>query len=433
MTRFPRSIPTRSHALAALLPLTLLATGCGTDTSRTAAPTAAEQRQPQLVVGGDSREVAAVTPRALVAHDDTLTLIDTATGETLTTASSDGFVRLSDAGDGRHVVVADGDTFRVFDTGITSAQHGDHAHHHEYTPGLSPVTHDAPGAGHAVPHEGWTALFSDGTGEIEVLRTDDLTTPDAPTRRLTTGAAHHGVAMVLDDDAVLHTIGTADERRTVAVTRDGTTLARTDACPGVHGEAAAAHDRDGDVVVLGCTDGPVVLRGGTFHKVKVDDDYARTGNLAGHPDSPVVLTDYKTDPDADLERPTRIALVDTRDATLRTVDLGDTENDSYWFRSLGRGPAGEALVLTYDGSIRVLDPETGRETDRIPTIQPWTENDDWQQPGPVLEVVGDTAYVSDAAASELVVVDLTTGSVDRRLPLPHGVTELVVTDGVAPH
>ncbi len=424
---------TRTLTLSALVPLALVATGCGTDTSSPRATDSPDRGEPAVVVGGDAREVAAITPRALVAHDGTLTLLDTETGETVTTAHTDGFVRLSEAGDGRHVVVADGDKFRVFDTGIVSAQHGDHAHHHEHTPGLSPVTHDSPTAGHAVPHEGWTALFSDGTGEIEVLRTEDLTTPDAPKERLATGAAHHGVAMILDDDAVLHTVGTAEERHTVAVTRNGKTLARTDACPNVHGEAAAAHDRDGDVVVIGCTDGPVVLRGGEFHKVKIDETYARTGNLAGHPESPFVLTDYKTDPDADLERPTQVAVVDTRDASLRTVSLGNDAGDSYWFRSLGRGPDGEALVLTYDGSIRVIDPATGRQTGAIEAITPWTENKDWQQPGPVLEVVGDFAYVSDAAASELVVVDLVTATVERRLPLPSGVTELVVTDGVAPH
>ena len=69
----------------------------------------------------------------------------------------------------------------------------------------------------------------------------------------------------------------------------------------------------------------------------------------------MLLGDYKTDPDAELERPTRVSLIDTRDASLRLVDLGT----SYSFRSLGRGPEGEALVLGTDGALHVLDPESG--------------------------------------------------------------------------
>src|SRR3546814_16304356 len=63
------------------------------------------------------------------------------------------------------------------------------------------------------------------------------------------------------------------------------------------------------------------------------DSYGRIGNQAGSQASPVLLGDYKTDPDAELERPTRISLIDTRTAKIRLVDLPT----SYSFRSLGRG------------------------------------------------------------------------------------------------
>ncbi len=78
------------------------------------------------------------------------------------------------------------------------------------------------------------------------------------------------------------------------------------------------------MVLVGCTDGPVVWRDGAFHKVTAPDAYARTGNSAGSPVSPVVLTDYKTDPDAALERPTRVALVDTLTAELSLGELGSS-------------------------------------------------------------------------------------------------------------
>ncbi|QCC76545.1 hypothetical protein E2C04_03730 [Nocardioides daphniae] len=368
-----------------------------------------------------------MVPRALVAHTEGLLLLDTETGETLDAVEDDAFVRLSETGDGRHVAIAGDAGFRLYDTGLSADQHGDHAHFRTFTPGLLDQVRAAEGAGHVVPHAGRTTFFADGTGEISVVDTDELTDPDAYAEHRT-DAPHHGVALTLADGSLLTTQGTEKERSSAQVIRDGQVVAETDACPGVHGEATAAPIVGDDVVVvLGCEDGPVVLRKGEFRKVEVDRPYVRTGNLAGHPDSPVVLTDWKVDPDADLERPEQVGLLDTRTDTLRTADLGS----SYWFRSLGRGPHGEAVVLTYDGTLRVLDEETGKEVARIQAIKPWREKDDWQEPGPVLEVAGSYAYVSDALTNELVVVDLERAEVVRRLDLPHPAVELVVTTGVA--
>lgn len=67
----------------------------------------------------------------------------------------------------------------------------------------------------------------------------------------------------------------------------------------------------------------------------------------------VVLGDYKTDPDAELERPERISLVDAATAELKIMEL------DYSSRWLGRGPHGEALVLGTDGAPHVLDPDSG--------------------------------------------------------------------------
>lgn len=405
---------------AVLIATALTVAACGTS-EPTAAP-ASDDDTPQE---NQSREVSRHVPRVLVAHEGGLTLLDTETGEAVASEEVDGFLRLSDTGDGRHVAVADGSSFRFFDTGLVTEEHGDHDHLRVSAAGLTATRVPAEGSGHVVPHAGTTTFFADGTGEILTLPTDQVASPDAPRTTARTRAPHHGVALRLGDGTLLTTQGTASERRTVELLDGDRVLARTRACPGVHGEATAAPSDGGDVVVLGCEDGPVVLRGGKFHKVDAGLPYARTGILAGHPQSHVVLSDFKTNPDADLERPTRVALVDTATITLRTVDLGS----SYWFRSLARGPEGEALVLTYDGTLRVLDEETGEEVQRIEVIEPWQEKDDWQLPGPVLRTAGDRAYVTDAEEQELVVVDLTTGTVERRIDLPAAAVEMAVVTG----
>ena len=217
------------------------------------------------------------------------------------------------------------------------------------------------------------------------------------------------------------TVGDEESRSGVRlVGPSGTALAETDDCPGVHGEAFAE-----DAAVFGCEDGAVVVDGRDIAKVSSPDPYGRIGNQAGSDVSPILLGDYKTDPDAELERPTQVSLIDTRDASLRLVDLGT----SYSFRSLARGPEGEALVLGTDGAIHVLDPESGERAGTIDVVGRWREPLDWQQPRPALHVVGETAYVTDPRRDRVHVVDLDRGTVTASVDLPHTPNEIVANAG----
>lgn len=406
---------TPKHLIPPLAAFALLA-GCAVPTAP-AVPTASPE--PTLT------EVSAAHPRAVIAHDGGLTTIDTATGETVGTTALDGFLRLNDAGDGRHVLVTRGDEFLVFDAALSAEAHGDHSHYFAGDPRLTDVGYAAAKAGHVVVHDGRTVLFGDGDGSIQVVDSLQVARPGAVVWRTSTDAPHHGVAVQLLDGSLLLTQGTEEARNTVQVKRGADVLAETEDCPGSHGEAAAEPTEGGDVFVIGCTTGPVIYRDATFHKVPVTDAYARTGNLAGSTDSSIVLADYKSDETAEHERPTRVALIDTVNDSLRLVDLGS----SYWFRSLGRGPHGEGLVLTYDGSLQVIDPDTGEVTAKIPAIGAWEEKDDWQEPGPILRVAGGKAFVTDAEGSELVVIDLDGGKVVGRHALGITPVEMAIVTG----
>lgn len=369
-------------------------------------------------------EVATIVPRVVLAHDGGITVIDSETGETVSETDLDGFLRLNNSGDGRHVMVTAGDRFLAFDAAVQSRAHGDHAHNYASDPSLTDIAYDEPEAGHVVVNQGLTALFSDGDGTARIVPTDQVAAGYRPAEGVVvdSGAPHHGVAVPFEDGSVLITVGDEDNRQRIEYRdAEGEVLAHTDDCPGIHGEAMAAEG----AVVFGCQNGPVVFDGEDFRKVDPGTEYQRSGNLAGHADSPIILGDHKVDQEAELERPTEIALIDTRDASLHTVDLGS----SYWFRSLGRGPAGEAVVLTYDGYLKVIDPETGEITRDIPAIAAWEEKDEWQEPGPVLRIAGDHAYVTDAENNELVVIDLTSGEEVARHELPVTPVEMAVADG----
>lgn len=357
-------------------------------------------------------ESAGPAPRLAVTYDGGVLVLDAMTLAVVGDLPADGFLRLNPAGDGRHFLLTDASGFRVLDAGTWSVPHGNHDHSYTTDPLLTDLAFPADHPGHVVTHGDTTVLFADGTGEIQTFASDDLSPTALPeTERLGAAQAHHGVAVRLHDGSTLLTLGTEEARTgTLVQDADGTEIARSEECPGVHGETVAADE----VVALGCEDGVLLYRDGAFVKVPAGTDYARSGNLAGHEESRYVLGDYKTDPDAELERPTQVVLVDTVEGTSQVVDLPA----SYSFRSLARGPEGEALVLGTDGILRALDPATGEVTEEIEVVAEWEEPEDWQQPRPTVRVQGDFAYVTEPATLELHIVDLAEGAVIDSADLP---------------
>jgi len=415
--RFETRIRRRARpGAAASLAAALLLTSCGH-----AAPADPGAAETAPAASPAQQEASTATPRLVMTYDGGIMTADATNLEVIAEEPLAGFNRLNPAGDGRHVLVSTGDAFQVYDGGAWSSRHGDHAHHYTAQPGMTSTKFTAPEPGHAVNHAGMTALFSDGTGRIEVFDPADLAEGKPEVKEHLLEHAHHGVAVPLEDGGLLVTLGTADSRNGIAVLdAAGKEVARNEDCPGTHGEAAT----DGAVVV-GCEDGILIYRDGKITKVDSPDSYGRMGNQAGTEHSTVVLGDYKVDQDAELERPERISLIDTAIAQLQLVDLGT----SYSFRSLGRGPHGEALVLGTDGALHKIDPESGTITRRIPVVEEWSEPLEWQQPRPTLFVQDHTAYVTDPAEQNLHAVDLETGEVTTTAELPHVPNEITGISG----
>ncbi|MFF5986784.1 zinc metallochaperone AztD [Prauserella flavalba] len=384
----------RAAGLSTVAAAMLALGACGTGT---------EQPAGQEGGGGQQGQPAATVAEPVVAtYDGGIYVLDGTTLEVKADLQLEGFNRLNPAGDDRHVMVSTSDGFQVLDAAGAE---------------LTDVTFPGPEPGHVVRHAGRTVLFSDGTGEVLSFDPAQLGEGKPETESYTTAEPHHGVAIELENGELVVTLGNEEERTGIMVLdAQRKEITRSEQCPGVHGEATA----QGEAVVIGCEDGVLVYRDGTITKVDSPTEYGRIGNQAGTDVSPVVLGDYKQDKDAELERPTQVSLIDTETGSLRLVDLGT----SYTFRSLARGPEGEALVLGTDGAIHVLDPVRAEVVRTIPVIGEWQEPLEWQQPRPAIFVRGGTAYVSDPGERKLHAVDLATGEKTATAELEQAPNEL---------
>ena len=402
--------------LLTLLSLSSLAVGCG------AAQDGAAPALTTSTTTAPPVERATATPRLALSYDGGVLVVDARTLQTVADVPVEGFTRLNPAANGRHVLVSQSGGFAALDLGTWTEAHGDHGHHYTATPAMTEIRYGGSEPGHAVAHDGMLTLFSDGTGAIDVVDPATLLTGDGAVERSMSTEPHHGVAVARADGTTVVSVGD-EESRTGARILDqtGTPVATNDQCPGLHGEAAAA---DG-VLTFGCEDGILIVRGNDIRKVAGPDAYGRIGNQAGSEESAVVLGDYKSDPDAELERPQRFTLTDTATGTIRVVPI-DT---SYSFRSLDRGPEGEAVILGTDGHLHVFDPVTAERTAHIPAVAAWTEPDEWQSPMPNLHVQDGVAYVSDPASRRLVALDLADGSTIAENTLEHPTVELTGVEG----
>lgn len=280
--------------------------------------------------------------------------------------------------------------------------------------------------GHVVRHAGKTVLYADGTSDTTIVDTAALAGADTlpPAEVIPGTTAHHGVSIVLSDGTLLTTIGDDDGRTGArAVDTGGEEIARAENCPGIHGEGTAA----GETVVFGCEDGALMYHHGRFEKLDAPDEYGRMGNAYVSESSPLIVGDYKDDPDAEGVLLTQIALIDPDAHTLEVVDLPD--GLGYTWRGVVRGPGDKAYLLGTDGAMHVVDPATGEISESYDVIDAWEPPAEWQDPHPGMVVDGDISYINEPATSTIHAVDLTTGEVVASGQTPGVPNEMAVALG----
>lgn len=107
----------RSRLAAAACGLAALSTITACGTAATPASTPAESTPATASTPSPRRtvEAAGPTPRLAITHDGGVQVIDATTGTTVGDFPLEGFTRLNQAGDGRRLLVTEGDSFRMLD------------------------------------------------------------------------------------------------------------------------------------------------------------------------------------------------------------------------------------------------------------------------------------------------------------------------------
>ncbi|MBM7243270.1 hypothetical protein HQO12_14345 [Rhodococcus fascians] len=356
----------------------------------------------------------AAGPRVAVSYEGGLRVLDADTFETVADFDSEEYTRLNLAGDDRNVMVTTSEGFRVLDTAAGTTEQ----------PQLTDTVFEAEKPGHVVRHGGKTILYADGTSDTTIFDTAALESADGlpETESIPGVDAHHGVSIVLEDGTFLTTVGNSNGRTGIEV-RDasGAVVAKNDQCPGVHGEGTA----EGEIVVFGCENGALVYDKGQITKLDAPDQpYGRTGNAYVSETSPLIVGDYKDDPDAEGSLLHAVTVIDPAAKTLDVVKLPD--GAEYTWRGVARGPGDLAYIIGSDGAVHVFDPTTKTFTASYPVIDAWEGPAKYQDAHPGISIAGDTAYVTEPAGNSIHAVDLTTGNVTESKQLDVTPNEFVV-------
>lgn len=404
--------------LAVLAMLAVLAGACGSDDPDTATPaagTATTDSSGDTDAGADdghdaggedgATEVAEPAVRLLVADSESgeVVVLDLATGEEIERLTLTGPARLYTEPHGRYVLAAqrDDDLVDWLDGGAWTSPHGDHDHHWAAAPKIMTDWRvDGPQPTHVVFHHDSVTVFNDGDGSVWALDTHHLGEPDAAIGSWESGAAHHGVALALEEQGVaVLTIPSDDPEDSlpigvVVVDLDtGAEVDRFENCPGLHGEFATD-----EVVAFGCTDGVLLVEphGDHWHGEKVarPDGIAeevRTGTLTGGHDLDYMIGNLG--PDA-------LVRIDLGAQTATALPLPGTA--AAWAFD---AESEHVLVLTVDGSFHRLDPTSGDALESIELTDPIElPQGHGGPPRPAILASHGRSYVSDPANRQIIEV-----------------------------
>lgn len=333
--------------------------------------------------------------RAVIADADSgaIHVVDLTDGKTVEKLEVDGPAWLTLAEDGTQVVAAqtEANAVHIVDAGIRWDGHGDHQDPAHIAPTVRPGKLTVPHPNHVVPHGHHVTVFADGDGSASVIDADSKGQVEGE-RRVESAKAHHGVAVTLEDGRLLTTIPHPSDPEALPIgvqahDAKGAKAERFANCPDLHGEFAATET----TVLFGCSDGILVLEAKagkwTSHKLPNPKGLGkdeRVSNFAG----------AGTDRILGTLGDKAMAIIDLAKNRMTRVDLPDVRAGYLWDPEWL-----QYVVLTDDGNLQAIDPETGALKHTLEVLEPFEYT--WEKPTKL--ALGDRAiYLTDPNSKKLI-------------------------------
>lgn len=329
-----------------------------------------------------------------------VTALDAVSGDTLGSFAlkSPASLYAIQSGEAVFAVQGAGNQVSAIRSGIAVDDHGDHGDIEVSEPALVEAVIEGEKPAHFVEHGGKVALFFDGSGKVDLFSphvwADDGT---ITATEIDSGTPHHGLAVPWGDFTLVSTANAEDEKKPRiglnVLDASGAVVGETHACPDLHGEAAS-----GDLLIVGCGDGVLVVSGSGEPQVK-KLDYAglpegKTTTLIGGQGMQYFLGNYGAD---------KVVIIDPNEAEpYRLIDL-PTRRVHFVTDSLRPK---FAYIFTEDGFLRQLDVVSGAIVQSVKVTEPYSMDGEWSLPRPRIAVAGDKVAVTDPLKGVVHLVDV---------------------------
>lgn len=375
--------------------------------------------------GGDD-EAEVTMGRLLVAHATEPTVwvwdLDGETPSLAGTLSVSGPATLYGDVYGRYGYAVQGgdDITHVIDQGLLIESHGDHFHVDRDPPRLHSTTLTGVEPTYFTQNQGWSAIFYDGTGAVDLVFDRSLSTATPIVRQLGARVAHHGLAIPAFGHLLASIAAPPAEGETARPTQigiwevdalEGPPESSEGPCTGLHGQAAA-----GEWALFGCADGVLAIE---YHDDHFEDavmianpagtpEGTRVGTLRAHGEA--FVGNWGTD---------GLVRIDPATRTFGTPVTLPARHRGFVFDRNGE----YLVVLTIDGNLHRLRPDLTTSGAPLSVTAAFEAN---ANPRPQLTVGADRIYVTDPASSRVREIHLHEWEIERDITLPAAPRSAVV-------
>jgi len=333
--------------------------------------------------------------------------IDASSGKEIGRFDLDGYASLSLSQSGRTIFAVQGEKNMVhaIATGISLSDHGEHRDIELSDPKLLPASIKGEKPGHVVTHGNDVAIFYDRDDKFDLLSESGLAEGKADIRSFRTIAAHHGVAVPMDNHLLVSVPnieapvkeGELPPRLGLRVLdRKGEQVGDIKRCTGLHGEATSAR-----LVAFGCEEGVLIARPGGIDGPKVEMlaygsslPKGKVSTLLGGTSMQFFLGNYG-------EQNVVLIDPDNSDQPYKLIELPTRRVDFV----LDPAKPQIAYILTEDGNLHLLDVVKGAIVKSETVTEPYSKDGHWRDPRPRLAIAGNLIAITDPRHSLVRMVD----------------------------